>query len=100
MITTWRDLLNHLKSLESDTRLFEDGDSRLDDSITICDQEGEYFPGVLWESQGTDVLDDGHLFIGLHEWGECKNHSDCVKDGTHLSDCDADGFCNICGHQD
>ena len=24
---------------------------------------------------------------------------DCMKSGYHLQDCDADGFCNNCGHQ-
>tara|TARA_R110000868_G_scaffold210568_1_gene460639 strand:- start:377 stop:583 length:207 start_codon:yes stop_codon:yes gene_type:complete len=25
---------------------------------------------------------------------------ECISDGVHLTDCDNDGFCNHCGHQD
>lgn len=25
---------------------------------------------------------------------------DCVRQKTHLTDCDEDGFCNFCGHMD
>jgi len=25
--------------------------------------------------------------------------SQCIKDGTHLTDCDDDGYCNYCGEQ-
>jgi hypothetical protein len=25
---------------------------------------------------------------------------DCIKSGLHLTNCDADGFCNHCGYQD
>lgn len=24
----------------------------------------------------------------------------CIENGTHLRNCDDDGFCNFCGHQD
>ena len=25
---------------------------------------------------------------------------DCVKDGNHLTSCDEDGYCNLCGYQE
>ena len=25
---------------------------------------------------------------------------DCMIEGEHLSDCDEDGYCNLCGHQE
>lgn len=38
---TWRDLLGFLRQLESDTRLFDTGDIRLDDPI-IVDVDGQF----------------------------------------------------------
>ena len=32
--------------------------------------------------------------------GEYIDIEDCIKQGTHLSDVDDDGFCNFCGHQE
>lgn len=32
--------------------------------------------------------------------GEYKSVGQCVHDGTHLTDCDDDGFCNYCGEQE
>lgn len=29
-----------------------------------------------------------------------KTFIDCAKSGLHLTDCDNDGFCNNCGHQE
>ena len=29
-----------------------------------------------------------------------ENLEDCIKNALHLTDCDDDGFCNHCGHQD
>lgn len=26
--------------------------------------------------------------------------TECIESGLHLIDCDDDGFCNHCGHQD
>jgi hypothetical protein len=32
--------------------------------------------------------------------GEYKSIGECIQDGTHLTDCDDDGYCNYCGEQD
>lgn len=34
------------------------------------------------------------------EQGEYKSMGQCIQDGTHLTDCDDDGYCNYCGEQD
>lgn len=31
---------------------------------------------------------------------EYKSLGQCIQDGTHLTDCDDDGYCNYCGEQD
>jgi hypothetical protein len=42
-----------------------------------------------------DILDAG-------SWGllERKSIKECIADGTHLKDCDDDGYCVICGYQE
>lgn len=60
---TWRDLLDTLKTMESNN------DHRLDDTVTVhvpeCD---EYYRGLLLEYEGDDILDNGHLFITTVNW--------------------------------
>ena len=70
MPATWRELLTYLRGLESDTRLFETGDNRLDDTIIIRDNNGEYYPAEFLEFEGDDIMDDGHIILVPHEWGE------------------------------
>lgn len=31
---------------------------------------------------------------------EYNSIADCCNDGQHLTECDADGYCNFCGYQD
>jgi len=31
---------------------------------------------------------------------EYADHDECIESGQHLTDCDEDGYCNRCGHQD
>jgi hypothetical protein len=47
-------------------------------------------PAVLAEAQRRlDVLGVGELSL-----------AECITNGTHLTDCDDDGYCNYCGEQD
>jgi len=34
------------------------------------------------------------------ECGQYESLEDCVASGQHLTDCDDDGYCNSCGHQE
>jgi hypothetical protein len=29
---------------------------------------------------------------------EYMDADECIGEGVHLNDCDADGYCNFCGH--
>lgn len=39
------------------------------------------------------------LVVDFIEYDEYVDHDDCLEDGTHLSSCDSDGYCNRCGEQ-
>ena len=77
-------------------------------------------PGHWWVAEDSDTrkavgYDDKYLTMtvfqlvsinALSEFpprgseGEYKSIGECIQDGTHLTDCDDDGFCNYCGEQD
>tara|TARA_R100001132_G_C3237856_1_gene69822 strand:+ start:53 stop:238 length:186 start_codon:yes stop_codon:yes gene_type:complete len=58
---TYQQLLDLLMKMK------KDDDNRLEDNITIWDiDEGEYYPADMLEFYGEDdILDKGHLFIGI-----------------------------------
>ena len=61
---TYRDVLKYLNGLA------QKGDARLDDTLTVRDTTGEYYPAELLEFNGDDILDDGALFVVALEWNE------------------------------
>ena len=65
-ISTYGDLLEYLMEL------LRKDDSRLNDTLTIREGDGEWYPAELLENQGSedDVLDDGHLFFLSKDWNE------------------------------
>lgn len=61
---TYRDFLEYLKKLETDK------DVRLDDNITVREQDGEYYPAEFLEFNGDDILDENHVVIVTLDWNE------------------------------
>lgn len=59
MTITYRDLLDRLKKMH---------EKRLDDHVTIYDSETDEHHAVshLSQTQGSDVLDDGHLILEIN----------------------------------
>ena len=57
----WGELLEYLYERSIDDVNF------LQESVTVWDMdEGEYYPGQCLETaEATDILDEGHLFIGI-----------------------------------
>ena len=51
---TYRELLDILASC---------WDEQLDQEVTICDAEGEFYGAVIMTAEDTDVLDAGHLYL-------------------------------------
>lgn len=61
LITTYRELQIAVNKIPNE---------RLDDNITIFDVlDDEFYPKTIeiHAAQGIDVLDDGHVYIELHE---------------------------------
>jgi len=68
-IDTWEELRVHLNQLAME------GDDRLQDNLSIYSMDAEWYPAQLLEHMGDDVLDDGHLFLCVKEWGETFDES-------------------------
>jgi len=50
--------------------LIDADEKQLDDTATICDVNGEFYPVDMFESLDDDILDNGHLFLIPIQWFE------------------------------
>lgn len=79
---------------------------RIFDAMFLDREANRYDPEL--EVNGGDLVDE--VSEAFESAGvtppELKNrypyeyapHEDCKQDGTHLTSCDEDGYCNFCGH--
>lgn len=61
---TIRELLIYLNGLA------QKNDPRLDDTITVREQNGEYYPAEFLEFDGDEVMSQGHIVFQTYDWNE------------------------------
>lgn len=89
----WTAFLNDLSahSTMGTWRVIEDTPTRK--AVEYTDR---YLKMTVFQLVTVNVLNDSPPV----EVSEYKSIGQCIQDGTHLTDCDDDGYCNYCGEQE
>lgn len=91
----WTAFLNDLSahSTMGTWRVIEDTSTRK--AVAYTDR---YIKMTVFQLVTVNVLNDPPP--AEYSESEYKSLGQCIQDGTHLTDCDDDGYCNYCGEQD
>ena len=76
------------------------GEGDKQEAMQLVDAINQAIGGLNSNPQifGGNDIDDSQITVES-ETGEYIDIGDCIAQGTHLTDCDEDGYCLFCGDQ-